>query len=1092
MQASRSAVSRTVQHPQSGPVGWRPRLDWKRAWTLLGLALATTAAAATFTASSDRKYLVHVWRSEDGLPQNSVNCLAQTPDDYLWVGTRSGGLARFDGLRFVHFNPNTTPQLQDVEFETLSVDSQGTLWITAGNESVARVTRGQFHLVRERNAIPRWHPLHLVGEDREAVYLAAYEPAIFRVPRQGTVNAVQRIPLQPPPPLPFPAEVIQAGDGSLWYVTIRGSVGQVTVRPDGTHSQTNIDLGQPVQCLARDAAGQIWVAMSNRLGVLREHSFSDRTPAENPFARPIRRLVPTRQDGVWAWDGESLRRWRDGRWEAWARDFAPRSGAEEPRFFADSRDGLWVINYGFGLWHIEPDGAANVLTPRDGLPGVFITSWREDAEGNIWIGTREGGLARIRRARFHLYGSADGIPGEVAQSVCEDAQGVLWVGTATGGIARQEGERFVSVTLPALPGRTLESISVYPDRVEGIWIGTVKGSVLRYSQGQVTRPFPAQWLRDLMADVVMQDSSGRVWFANGSGAYYWADNQFTTFGRKFGFVEDLGIRALAEGPPGTIWFGTEPGDVWELRAGLLTRHQPPADWPNARVSALLPDVGGIWVGTLGNGLVWLAEGRFVRLTVAQGLPDNNVTQLLADENGHLWGGTYAGLFRTRKADLHAVLTGQKERLSCSIFGFFDGLPSQAYSGWYQPACWRTKDGRLWFTTVKGLAAVNPRVIEPNPRPPSIHIEEVRVDGATVELPVPEGSSGRAAPLTIPPGRHYLEFRFTGISLTAPDRVRCRWRLLGAEGGWRESLNQRVVAYGPLPAGQYTFQVQAANSDGIWNENGASLAVTILPHFWETSWFRGLAGGGMLAALAGSIVGIMHRRHRRQMERLQRLRELDQERARIARDLHDDLGTTLTQINFLCGLISLENTSPAEIDRLSRQIRATAREMLNRLNEIVWAVNPKNDTLAELLGYLSNFATRFCRDAGMRCRLRFAADLPDCPIKADVRHNLFLAFKEAVHNAVRHSRASDLVISAALQNTSLVLAIEDNGRGLDPASAPAGSGQGLTNMRQRLTLIGGECRIFSRPDGGTTVEFRLGLREMAVSSESTIFSWLRPR
>jgi ligand-binding sensor domain-containing protein len=419
------------------------------------------------------------------------------------------------------------------------VDSQGTLWITAGNESVARVTRGQFHLVRERNAIPRWHPLHLVGEDREAVYLAAYEPAIFRVPRQGTVNAVQRIPLQPPPPLPFPAEVIQAGDGTLWYVTIQGSVGRVTVRPDGTHSQTNIDLGQPVQCLARDAAGQIWVAMSNRLGVLREHSFSDCTPSENPFARPIRRLVPTRRGGVWAWDGESLRRWRDGRWEAWARDFAPRSGAEEPRFFADSRDGLWVINYGFGLWHIEPDGAANVLTPRDGLPGVFITSWREDAEGNIWIGTREGGLARIRRARFHLYGPADGIPGEVAQSVCEDAQGVLWVGTATGGIARQEGERFVSVTLPALPGRTLESISVYPDRVEGIWIGTVKGSVLRYSQGQVTRPFPAQWLRDLMADVVMQDSSGRVWFANGSGAYYWADNQFTTFGRKFGFVEDL-------------------------------------------------------------------------------------------------------------------------------------------------------------------------------------------------------------------------------------------------------------------------------------------------------------------------------------------------------------------------------------------------------------------------------------------------------------------------------------------------------------------------------------------------------------------------
>lgn len=638
----------------------------------LGLLLPGSAGAVSSAVSTGGKYLVHVWRSEDGLPQNSVNCLDQTPEGYLWIGTRSGGLARFDGLRFVNFNPNTTPQLQDVEFETLSVDSEGTLWITAGNESVARVTRGHFHLVRERNAPPRWHPLHMVGEDATGVYLVAYESAIFRLPRIGPVNAVQRIPLAPPPPR-FPAEIIQTADGHFWYVTRERTVGQVTVRPDGSHSQTNLHLGEPVQCLARDARGQLWVARSNRLGVLRQSRFEDHTPTNRPMSAPIRALIATGLGGLWAWDGTTLRLWREGQWQAEARDFAPRAGAEEPRFFADSRGGLWVINYGFGLWHIEPDGAARFLTRADGLPGVFITSWLEDHEGNIWIGTKEGGLARIRRARFHLYGAQHGIPGDVAQSVCEDAQGVLWVGTADGGLARREGERFVPIPLPALPDRALESVSVYPDREDGIWIGTVKGSVLRYRRGEVSRPFPAEWLRDLMADVVLQDSTGRVWFGNGSGAYYWENGQYTVFGRKFGFVEDLGIRALAEGPPGTIWFGTEPGDVWELRAGQLKQHRPPTNWPNARASALLPDGPGVWVGTLGGGLMWLENGQFRRITAAQGLPDNNVTQLLEDENGQLWGGTYAGLFRSRKSDLHAVLRGQAEaspaRCSDSSKGF---------------------------------------------------------------------------------------------------------------------------------------------------------------------------------------------------------------------------------------------------------------------------------------------------------------------------------------------------------------------------------------------------------------------------------------
>src|SRR6185312_6551580 len=205
--------------------------------------------------------------------------------------------------------------------------------------------------------------------------------------------------------------------------------------------------------------------------------------------------------------------------------------------------------------------------------------------------------------------------------------------------------------------------------------------------------------------------------------------------------------------------GTEPGDVWCFSHGQLTQYQRPKEWPNARVSALLPETdGSVWVGTLGGGLLHLENGKFTRITAQQGLPDNSITQLLEDGQGNLWGGTYAGLFRARIAYLKTLAAGAVDEIALSVHGRFDGLPGQAYSGWFQPSCWRSRDGRLWFTTVKGLVAVNPRDVVVNHRPPPVVIEEMRVDGAPREFKsmVNDGKgAGTAAPLKIKPGRHYI-------------------------------------------------------------------------------------------------------------------------------------------------------------------------------------------------------------------------------------------------------------------------------------------------------------------------------------------------
>lgn len=1067
-------------------------------WRVGLLLLAGGAVLAQNAPQQPGEYLIQVWSSEEGLPQNSVNCLAQTPDGYLWVGTRSGGLARFDGASFVTFNPQSTPELRDVEIETLSVDSRGTMWITAGNESIASLTTGKFRLVREPNAEPRWHPLQIpiVAEDAAAIYLAAYGNALFRLPRNGGVNEAQHFDLDPRPPDPPPGRFCQAADGALWYVTDHHDLARLELNPASSNRFSVLHLEVPVQELSQDAIGQIWGIAGRRIGLVTRNGFSDQTPTNDAPVQEIRQIVPVQNGGLWIWDGTELRKLLAGQWTNRAPTFHPNPASQSLRFFADSQGGLWVIEYGIGLWHVRPDGAATLLTLRDGLPSKFITCWLEDNEGNIWIGTKEAGLARIRRRQFKEFTTAHGIPGDVAQSVCEDAQGTIWVGTATGGLARKEGERFIPVPLTPNPDPLIESVTVFPDVTNGIWIGTLQGSVFRYVNGEVHRvnnevawSFPMERLRDHVANAMMQDSRGRVWFCNGSGVYYYQDGTFSAFDSAAGFVANIGVRAIAEGPRGTVWVGTEPGDLWQFTKDAPTRHHPPMDWPHARVAALLPDAdGSVWVGTLGGGLLRFASGNFTRITTQQGLPDNSITQLLDDEKGNLWCGTYAGIFRASKSALKRLASGSAEGIAFSVYGRFDGLPAQAYSGWFQPSCWRARDGRLWFTTVKGLVVVNPLDVTVNRRPPPVVIEDMRVDGVSQEFAAGVAgakATAHPAPLRIGPGRHYIEFRFTGINFTAPDKVRFKWRLTGVEKNWREGMNQRLVGYGPLLPGNYSFQVLAANSDGIWNDTGASLGFTVLPFYWETWWFKAAVIALVCGALALAVTLTLRRRHRMELERVEQGREMERERTRIAQDMHDEIGSKLARISFLSEVVKGEaktgnsagNSADGAVDSLSK----TARDLLQSLDRMVWAVNPRNDSLEELSAYLHRYATDYFQNTPIRYRLTFPEHLPAITLSAETRHNMFLAFEEALANVLKHSAATQVSVVLTCARGVFEVSVADNGCGFrvdrprESAATSAGDEHlGLAGLRQRLRSIGGDCVIQSVPGEGTLIKFILPL------------------
>ena len=381
----------------------------------------------------------------------------------------------------------------------------------------------------------------------------------------------------------------------------------------------------------------------------------------------------------------------------------------------------------------------------------------------------------------------------------------------------------------------------------------------------------------------------------------------------------------------------------------------------------------------------------------------------------------------------------------------------------------------------GSATSTPTEIEVNPRSPLVVIEEARVDGRRqgFEDGGPAGLSG----LDIGPGRHHLQFRYTGLSFSAPDRVRFKYKLEGLDTDWVDAMGNRTATYTSVPPGRYRFRVAACNSDGLWSGAEAGLPLTIRPQLWETRWFRLCAFGLSLLSVAGSISWVLHRRHGRALRAIAQQHALEQERARIAQDLHDDLGAGLAQISFASAMAQNPAMAPDTGRELLGEIGGRAREMVRALDEIVWAVNPKNDSVVSLSSYFCQFAQSFLKNTSMSLRLEMASDLPATPLSSERRHHLFLAFKEVVHNAVQHSGGSVMNLSIKVQDGALWVCVADNGCGIPPGQASP-SADGLAGMRRRLENLGGECEITNPAAGGTQVVFRLPLAGPARKAENT--------
>ncbi len=955
-------------------------------------------------------YLNHFWQTAEGMPSNVVSGMARDAAGFLWIGT-GAGVARFDGNRFeLH---SLAEGLPDTQVHTLYLDRAGRLWVGTRRGAAYR-QNGKWTTVPDMPL----ESVFSIGEGPDgAVWLGMYRGCY-----RWNHGHAKKIDLGE-----IPADTrsfLDDGYGGVWILTAGHLCRWYPDQPEKAVSVAGPWNGHDLRDLARDAKGRMVICGTGLL--LREDD-----------------------DGEWENLGESM----------------PEGNAGANMACTTTPDGtLWVATRDRGLMCLDSEDAWTTLNSAKGEVSLDdVRALLVDEDGLVWAGTNGGGLNLLRRRPFDSYGSAEGLGRTVTSSLVIDRDGGVWAGTDGGGILKFRGGRFV----PGFPNLKLPENGLIWSLCGGgdgsLWAGTYRDGLLRIREGG----FETVDLGDGTAESISalyEGQGGRLLVGtHDRGVWCWQAGKTNFIGGPQG--DQTSIHDILEDRAGNIWVAAGSQGLWRRTGEAWQRvgEEPGKDVLNPGV--LLEGSGGeLWIGTLGQGLVRYQDGKLERWTTEQGLASDIVVQILEDDSHNLWIGTDSGLQRLSREEL---VPGS--RFSGVRLGREDGLPTPQFSGEHGNLCVRAKDGSLWFSLASGAIHLDPRKFSKAPRAPLVSIESAATDRGL--LWQKEGSL-RQDEIEVEPGSGTLKIRVASPEFVAPERVRIRYRMDGLESEWQESDGGRVVSYASLPPGSYTFETAVAGRDGTWSKQPVSIPVEIKPFFHQTLAFRIISFSLGLVLLGFGVRAWSLRRIRKRMALLYQEQRVERERARIASDLHDDLGASLTEVNFLGTMVADAVPEGPLRQRISGIVERVQR-MAKSLDEIVWTVNPANDTLSSTANYLCSRTQESLGAAGIRCRLSVDEALPKMVLDSDVRHQLLLAVNEAVNNVMKHSGSAECHLGLAVRNGVLEIVVEDFGRGFDPAAAlVSGDGNGLANFRRRMQSVGGSCQISSTPGSGSGTRVEL--------------------
>ena len=948
------------------------------------------------------QYTRTVWRQEQGLPQDTVRAITQTQDGFLWLGTNEG-LVRFDGYDFVTFT-KSDGSLPGNTVAKLCVDRNGDLWIGTF-DGLARYSKGIFKVFTAKDGLP-----------------------------PGSVTA-----------------------------------------------------------LTEDHHGAIWLAAGGIVSRYENGKFTNFPKASVDPITPGRVIYASRDNGIWVGGKGGVAKLSGDRFiPFYAKDL---SGNIVTSILEDAR-GLWIGGTK-GIVLVRPDGGTQRYTARDGLPGDFVLAMREDRAGNLWIGTSVG-LSRFQNGRFTTFPAETKEDRDLVWALFEDREGDLWVGTNSS-VTRLRDDLFTTYGQPeGLPSD--EPFVVHQDTSQRIWFGYHDSGLVQLEPGKTRRFGTSEGLSnnevynirdDPNGDLLigskggldrlragkfshyvvpnpetrsvydaLVDRHGHLWAANSMGVFEFDGSQWHSIASGFGV-------SLLEAPDGTIWAALLHTGLWKIENTLgaekRTRRFTTKDGLGSNELRSLyaePD-GTLWVGTFGGGLSLFRNGAFHNFTARDGLLSDNVSHIEDDGLGYLWLSTTRGICRIAKRELRDFAAGKIRELKPDNYGVADGLRS-AQCAPAVPAAGggaRTSDGRLWFPTGRGVAMIDSRTVSKNTAVivPFTNISEIIVDGH---------ATNPAAFTSFKPGTGNVQFRYTGLYLGAPERLRYSYKLEGLDRDWTPAESRREITYNSLPPGRYNFRVQAILLKGGSSES--RFAFEVQPHIYQTRWFYALCS----VSLLGGVYGLYYIRLKRVQSRFVLVAK---ERTRMAREIHDTLAQGLIGISHQLDALSMKLREDVDLAQQHLDLaRKMARHSLTEARRSVFDLRSSEFEKKDLPATLVTSAPLWAAGSRVEVKVEVAEVLQ--PLPADVEQNMLRIAQEAVANAVRHAKASVILVQLEIAGRVLRLRVKDNGQGFRPSDAFSlfAGHFGILGMRERTERLGGEFALSSDLGSGTLVEVKVPL------------------
>jgi signal transduction histidine kinase len=975
------------------------------------VALAAWLASGAF-ALDPRKSLTQysrtIWTQERGLPQDTIRAITQTQDGYLWLGTDEG-LARFDGYEFVVFN-KTNGDLPDNSITALAAANDGGLWIGTSN-GLTQYREGRFRTFSVKHGLP-----------------------------DAAITAL-----------------LADRDGALWVVAgiflSRYQNGQFTnFKPD-----SDIPLSS-ARAVCEDANHDLWVAGFSRVVRRTGGKFVIAMQAEVLDGMVVLTMMADRDNNIWIGGNKGIiRRSANGE----IRKYGIRDGLPDPSVRA-----LWADRDG-NIWAGTNGGMARLLGDRFAASGQDnpedsdeVRCLFEDREGDLWIGAN-GGLSRLRNDIFMVYGKPEGLPSDAPNAVFQDPSGRVWVGFNDLGLMLFSGSESRRYT--AREG--LPDSEVF--QIRGGWNGDLliatRSGVARMEAGKFSTYRPPDPLARTAVFDAIEDARGALWLATPGGLSVVRGKQFQNVVAGGPLLIDFMV-TLSEGPDGTIWAGTYGKGLWRVKGNDRRQFTTTDGLSSDQIRSVYQDAKGtVWIGTFGGGLNALRDGRFVHYTSRDGLLSDNIGKVF-DDGESLWMSTTRGICQIAKSQLTEFSAGKRSRLEPLNYGVDDGLRSAQCAPAYPTAGGgiRTADGRLWFTTGRGLAVLNPDARKLVALSPVAHVVQMTANGDPVDL-------SRVARLA--PGNERLQMRYTGIHLSAPERVQYFYRLDGLDTDWVAAGGRRVIDFNSLRHGHYRFNVRAELPGGPSSQQ--SYEFDMLPQFWETAWFRAFC----LAALLAAAWAIYQLRLRQIRSRFGLVLE---ERARLAREIHDTLAQGFVGISSQLDAVAMsmpdvmtpEGAAQARsyLDMARRMARHSLTEARRSVMDLRASALEGQDLAAAI-----ESGTRLWT-AGSGVELAVEVMGPGAKLPEEMEQHLLRIAHEAVTNALKHAGASRIGVKLHLEERQIHLRISDNGRGFDRQDVfSSRTGHfGVIGMRERAERLGGDLRLTSNPGEGTEVEVTVPL------------------